>query len=163
MAVEDSNNMGTGVEPPIEGMVDIKDKKTSRRVAIAEGTIFLNEESIRHIKEKTNPKGDVLENAKLAGILAIKKTPELVFMCHPIKLRGTNINFDVEDTFVRMKVEVIAEDTTGSEIEAMAGVMNGLLAIFDLSKRFEKDLDGLYPTARITDVRVTHKIKEGLI
>lgn len=160
MVVE--NNDSTGVEPPTEGMIDIQDKIVTRRTAIAQGTIFLTPESIIHIKNKTNPKGDVLENAKLAAIHAVKKTPELVFMCHPIKIRGVKVGFAIEDNAVTVTVRVIAEDKTGVEVEAMAGVMNALLAIFDLSKRFEKDIDGQYISARISDIKITYKKKEEL-
>lgn len=161
MAVE--NEDSTGVEPPTEGMIDIQDKIVTRRTSVAQGTIFLTPESILHIKNKTNPKGDVLENAKLAAIHAVKKTPEMVFMCHPIKIRGVKVKFAIEDTSITVSVRVIAEDKTGVEVEAISGVMNALLAIFDLSKRFEKDIDGNYISARMSDIKVTYKKKEEIL
>ncbi len=144
------------------GMVDISDKVAMRRTATAAGIIHLNSKSIAAIRDKTNPKGDVLENARLAAIHAVKKTPDLVFMAHPIRINSTKVYFDVYDNRITCAVKVVAHDRTGVEIEAMAGVMNALLAIFDLSKRFEKDKKGQYPVAVISDIRVLDKKKEDL-
>ncbi len=141
------------------GMIDITEKPAIVREATAKGEIQLSDVSIRHIKEGTNPKGDVLENARLAAILAVKKTPEMVFMCHPIKISSVKVHFEVFDNRVVCLVTVKATDRTGVEIEAVHGVMNALLAIFDLSKRFEKDEVGQYPIARIQSIEVVSKAK----
>jgi cyclic pyranopterin phosphate synthase len=141
------------------GMIDIADKPKVPRTATASGEIILSETSLEAIREKTNPKGDVLENARLAAILAAKKTPELVFMCHQIQLNSVKVFFRITKKSVICEVTVNTEEKTGVEIEAVAGVMNALLAIFDLSKRYEKDPNGQYMTARITNIFVKEKIK----
>ena len=84
-------------------------------------------------------------------------------MCHPIKIRSVKVYFEVMDDRVDIEVETVAEDKTGVEIEAVAGVMNGLLAIFDVCKRYEKTPDGQYEHARITDILVVHKVKEAIV
>ena len=81
----------------ISGMVDISDKKVQKRIATAKGRIYLSDISMDHIRLKTNPKGDVLENAKLAAIHAVKKTPEMVFMCHPITISCLLYTSDAAD------------------------------------------------------------------
>ncbi len=144
------------------GMVDISEKEVMKRLASAGGVIYLNKRSMESIKQKTNPKGDVLENARLAAIHAVKKTPDLVFMAHPIKIDSVKVFFDIHDDRIVCVVKVVAHDRTGVEIEAMAGVMNALLAIFDLCKRFEKDENGQYKDSRIADIRVLDKVKEEL-
>ncbi|NDB29901.1 cyclic pyranopterin monophosphate synthase MoaC [archaeon] len=143
----------------ISGMVDISDKEVQKRIATAKGRIYLRDISMDHIRLKTNPKGDVLENAKLAAIHAVKKTPEMVFMCHPITISNVDVDFEVHGNYIEVFVSVTTLNRTGVEIEAVAGVMNSLLAIFDLSKRFEKLNDGSYDTAKISDIKVVKKIK----
>jgi len=145
-----------------KGMVDIAEKIPMKRVAVASGEILLNTTSISHIKNRTNPKGDVLENAKLAAITAVKKTPELVFMCHPIQITSVKVDFKILDDRVKTEVKVTTIDKTGVEIEALAGVMNALLAILDVSKRFEKAEDGNYPRTSFQNIRVVSKTKEKL-
>ncbi|MHA2403513.1 MAG: cyclic pyranopterin monophosphate synthase MoaC [Candidatus Kariarchaeaceae archaeon] len=133
----------------IHGMIDISNKSVIRRKAKASGKIFLNKDSISSITDKTNPKGDVLENAKLAAIQAVKQTPNLVFLAHPIQINSAKVNFSIQQDHIRCSVE------------AMAGVMNGLLAIFDLCKRYEKDPNGQYKSAYISNIQVDEKVKEN--
>ncbi|RMG24985.1 MAG: cyclic pyranopterin monophosphate synthase MoaC [Methanobacteriota archaeon] len=143
-------------------MIDIADKKPMLREAIAKGEVILGPVSISHIRQRTNPKGDVLENARLAAIHAVKKTPEFVFMCHPIQITSTKVSFEVMDDRVICTVKVKAIDKTGVEIEAVHGVMAALLAIFDVSKRYEKDETGNYPIAKIERIEVVSKKKTPL-
>ncbi len=140
-------------------MINISDKPVQIRTATATGTITLSSESISQILNNSNPKGDVLENAKLAAINAVKKTPEIVFMCHPLKITQTKVLFNIEKNFVTATVKVTVIDKTGCEIESVMGVQAALLAIFDLSKRYEKDSSGQYPNTLITDIKVTKKTK----
>lgn len=149
-------------ESQIHGMIDISDKKIMLRISSAEGYIHLSDESIARITNKTNEKGDVLENAKLAAIQGAKMTPQLVFMAHPIKINSVKAIFRIEKNNVHCTVTIKAIDKTGVEIEAVAAVMNALLAIFDLSKRYEKDENGEYQVARISGIKVTKKTKEEL-
>ena len=144
-----------------QGMIDIASKPIVRRKAIATGEVILSPLSLKHIRDNTNPKGDVLENAKLAAINAVKKTPEIVFMCHPIQITSVKVNFDLYDDRVQVFVTVQALDRTGVEIEAINGVMAALLAIFDVSKRYEKDNTGNYPIAKIQNIHVVEKEKES--
>ncbi|OLS23052.1 MAG: putative cyclic pyranopterin monophosphate synthase accessory protein [Candidatus Heimdallarchaeota archaeon LC_2] len=145
------------------GMIDISSKKPMLRIATAEGSIHLNSTSISAIINKSNEKGDVLENAKLAAIQAVKMVPQYIFMAHPISVNSVKVNFDVEKNRVICKVKVKAIEKTGVEIEAMSGVLGALMAIFDLSKRYEKDENGQYPLARLDDIKVLDKTKKELI
>ncbi len=145
-----------------DGMVDISSKSVILREATARGYIKLSQESIDAINNNTNPKGDVLENAKLAAIYAVKNTPNLVFMAHPIRITSINVKFKIEGLYVYCDVTVKAIERTGVEIEAVAGVMNALLAIFDLSKRYEKDEYGQYHDTIIGDIEVIKKIKSDI-
>lgn len=147
-------------EENVRGMIDISSKEIIKRTARVSGEIILNTTSIAAIKDGTNPKGDVLENAKLAAVHAVKKTPDLVFLAHPIRITSVKVDFELLDDRVKCMVEVNAIEKTGVEIEAMAGVMNALLAIFDLSKRYEKDDFGQYLTTKIVNIEVIEKIKE---
>ena len=144
------------------GMIDVSPKPNMRREAVASGKVYLSKESLQKIKNNENPKGDALENAKLAAILAVKKTPELVFMCHPILINAVKVNFEITEEYIECQVRVTANDRTGVEVEALAGVMNALLALLDVSKRFEKDENGQYPHTKITDVKVLKKEKKEL-
>jgi cyclic pyranopterin phosphate synthase len=145
-----------------KGMIDISKKDPMLRIATAEGVVHLGSESINSIKNKTNPKGDVLENAKLAAIQMVKLTPQYVFMAHPIAINGVKVDFSVEDTKITCQVTVIAIERTGVELEAISGVMGALMAIFDLSKRYEKDDNGQYPIAKIDEIKVISKTKTEL-
>ena len=142
--------------------IDISSKFSQKRSASAKGTISLSTESINRIISKSVEKGDPLENARLSAIQAVKKTPDLVIMAHPIPIEGinTDISINEETCSITIKVEVITTAKTGVEIEALAGVMNGLLAIFDMVKMYEKDNQGNYPkTTRIDNIHVNLKKK----
>lgn len=143
----------------VNGMIDISEKTVVDRSATATGTIHLNQTSLDAIRNNTNPKGNVLENAKLAAVHAVKETPKLVFLAHPIIINSVKVKFEILKASIQVWVSVKAKDRTGVEIEALAGVMNALLAIFDLSKRFEKDENGQYQTARIKEIFVVEKQK----
>lgn len=145
--------------------IDISSKPLQKRRATAMGKLFLSPDSIQRIQSKQVEKGDPLENARLAAIHAVKKTPELVFMAHPIPIEGvtTEINIDDSENAVVLTCSVTTTAKTGVEIEALAGVMNGLLAIFDMLKMYEKDVSGNYPlSTRIDNVHVLSKIKGKL-
>ncbi len=142
--------------------VDISAKLAQKRYSSAKGTLTLSLESIERIIAKTVQKGDPIENAKLAAIHAVKKTPDLVFMAHPIPIESvrTDITINEEECSITVRVEVITTAKTGVEIEALAGVMNGLLAIFDMVKMYEKDKQGNYAnTTRIDNLHVESKKK----
>lgn len=145
-------------------MVDISGKKEIYRTAIAEGRIFLKKNTIEQIMNKTIKKGDVLINAQLSAINAIKKTPELIFLAHPIPISNVNVEFDINEnkSFIKTTVSVKSVAKTGVELEAILGVQIALLTIWDMTKYLEKDEMGQYPSTKITDIVVLKKIKENL-
>ncbi len=145
-------------------MVDISEKKEIQRTAIAEGRIFLKKSTIEQIKNKTIKKGDALINAQLSAINAIKKTPELIFLAHPIPISNVNVEFDIDrdKPFIKTTVSVKSIAKTGVELEAILGVQIALLTIWDMTKYLEKDEMGQYPSTRISDIVVLKKIKENL-
>ncbi|MHA2166753.1 MAG: cyclic pyranopterin monophosphate synthase MoaC [Candidatus Hodarchaeales archaeon] len=143
--------------------IDITEKEIVKRVSTAKGTIHLSKGTISKILSKNVQKGDPLENARYAAIHAVKKTPELVFMAHPIPIEGVETDFTIneDDGTINATVSVYTTAKTGVEIEALAGVMNSLLAIFDMVKMYEKDSTGNYPdSSRIDNVYVVMKSKK---
>jgi cyclic pyranopterin phosphate synthase len=140
-------------------MVDISEKKTVKREAIAEGKIILKPETINLIREKKIEKGDPLQISLVSATNAVKKTSELVPFCHFILLEDIKVSFDVEDFFITVRVKVRSSSKTGVEIEALSGVLNALLNIWDVVKKYEKDDSGNYPSTFIKDVRVVSKVK----
>jgi cyclic pyranopterin phosphate synthase len=141
-------------------MVDISDKPVVKRIAEAEGKIWLQPETIKKIRHGFIEKGDVFSVANIAGILAAKKTPELIPLCHLIPLSKVDISFNVNEKYVTAKCTVIGECKTGVEMEALVGVSTALLTIWDMVKYLEKDEKGQYPRTRISEIKVLKKIKE---
>ncbi len=144
------------------GMVDITGKNDTLRSATAEGRIRLKRETINRIRNGAVDKGDVLEVARVAALLAIKKTPEIIPHCHPIPLTGANVEFDIDQDGVTVRVTVKAIYRTGVEMEALTGAAAALLTIWDMVKKYEKDSEGQYPYTRIEYIRVLRKEKQGL-
>jgi cyclic pyranopterin phosphate synthase len=144
-------------------MVDITEKPDVVRIAKAEGVITLKEQTVRAIREKRIKKGDVLTAAKLAAIHATKKTPDLVLLAHPIPITSveTSIELDEAQSTVKLVTEVHSIGKTGVELEAIMGVMAGLLTVFDMCKYLEKDAQGQYDVTEISDITVVEKIKES--
>ncbi|ASJ11189.1 molybdenum cofactor biosynthesis protein MoaC [Thermococcus sp. P6] len=140
-------------------MVEVGHKEEVFRRAVARGRIRLKPETIELIKEGKTRKGNVLASAQIAGILAVKRTPELIPLCHPIPLTGVDISFEVGEDYIEATCEVRAYYKTGVEMEALTGVSVALLTIWDMVKAVEKDEKGQYPTTRIYDVRVVEKVK----
>ena len=145
-------------------MIDISEKDTILRVALASGRIKLKEKTISRIKDNQVKKGDVFTIAKIAAINAVKKVPDLIPLCHQIPISKIDVDFEIEnDTVIiaRCKVKSIAQ--TGVEMEALTGVGIALLNIWDVVKMYEKDEDGLYPSTLIYDVKVEKKIKREIL
>lgn len=117
-------------------MIDVSNKRPSRREAIAEGKIFLPGAVLNKIKENKVPKGDVLKTAEVAGLLAFKKTPSLIPHCHPVKITRGKISFSFGNGNVLVKSEVAGIDRTGFEMEALSGTAIALLTIYDMCKVF---------------------------
>jgi len=141
-------------------MVDVGEKHDVLRVAEARGRIRLKTDTVRRIKEGRIDKGDVVAAAQIAGILAAKKTPELIPLCHPIPITGVDIDVEAGDSFVEVKATVRSVGKTGVEMEALTAVSIALLVVWDMCKQYEKDEYGQYPETVIEEVRVVNKLKE---
>lgn len=141
-------------------MVDVSDKPIVKRTAEAEGKIWLQPKTIEKIRKGLVEKGDVLSTANIAGILAAKKTPELIPLCHLIPLSQVSLYFSVGEDSVTAKCKVVGEYKTGVEMEALVGVNAALLTIWDMVKYLEKDSEGQYPHTKIGEIRVLSKQKE---
>jgi len=144
------------------GMVDITDKDFIYREARAVGRIILKKDTVDLIRRGGVDKGDVLESSKVAAINAVKNTPSILPYCHPIKITGIDVDFDMGDNYIEMTVTVKAVEQTGVEMDALTGLMAGLLCIWDMVKKYEKDSSGNYPSTRIESVRVVYKVKRSL-
>ncbi|MCD6357079.1 MAG: cyclic pyranopterin monophosphate synthase MoaC [Thermoproteales archaeon] len=140
-------------------MVEVGGKPEVLRIARAKGVIKLKESTIKRILEGRVEKGDPLTVARVAAVMAVKKTPEIVPLCHPIPVTGVDVSFRVGGGEVEVVVEVRAVARTGVEMEALTGVAAALLAIWDMVKAYEKDEEGQYPETEITGVRVLKKVK----
>lgn len=143
------------------GMVDITDKPPVYREATASGKIRLKASTIEAIQSGVVKKGDPLSTARLAAILAVKDTPRLIPMCHPIPITGVEVDFELKTEEVRIQVTVTSVGRTGVEMEALTGVAAALLNVWDMVKYLEKDQTGNYPHTQISDLTVVEKIKKA--
>jgi len=142
-------------------MVDVSGKAEVFREATAKGTIKLKPETVNLIKEGKIAKGNPLYTAKIAGVLAAKKTSELVPLCHPLPLTNVKVEAKILDkTSVEVSATVKAKAQTGVEMEALAATSAGLLTIWDMVKQYEKDAAGQYPTTAIENIHVVKKLKQ---
>ena len=140
-------------------MIDISGKEVVHREAEATGRINLKRDTIEKIRSGEIKKGDPLPAAEIACILAVKKTPDILPLCHPIPITSVDAEFHVADDHIEARCHVTADYKTGVEMEALTGVAAALLTIWDMVKYLEKDEDGQYPSTVITDVKVTEKRK----
>jgi cyclic pyranopterin monophosphate synthase len=123
-------------------MVDVGDKASTRRVAIASGMISMQATTLQMIKNGDAKKGDVLGIARIAAIQASKKTADLIPLCHPISLTKVAVTFDINDTANTVTCNVTCETTgqTGVEMEALTAVSVGLLTIYDMCKAADRGM-----------------------
>jgi len=122
-------------------MVDVTDKAETKRLAIVKSQIHMREETLRRIQEGSIGKGDVLAVAQVAGIMAAKKTADLIPMCHPLPLTGIDIAFEVEDErTLSFRVQVKTTGVTGVEMEALTAAQVVGLTIYDMCKAIDKDM-----------------------
>jgi cyclic pyranopterin phosphate synthase len=123
-------------------MVDVGGKNVTERVAVAVGRILVNEECYNMIKTGGHKKGDVRGTAQIAGIMAAKKTPDIIPMCHPIMITGANIRFNLndEDLAVEIEATVKCSGVTGVEMEALTAASAAALTIYDMCKAVQKDM-----------------------
>ena len=133
-------------------MVDVSQKDITMRIAIAEGSIKVNQEVFRSIKEQTNKKGDVLAVARIAGIMATKKTSDMIPLCHPLFITKVTIDFELDEDNYMIKAIATTKvnGKTGVEMEALHAVSVTLLTIYDMCKAIDKSME-------IADIRLLHK------
>ncbi len=144
-------------------MVDISSKAEVFREATAVGTIRLKPETIKLVREGKTAKGDPLYTAKIAGILAAKKTSELVPLCHPLFLTNVEVQARVSgDSAVEVTASVKTKAQTGVEMEALTAASVALLTVWDMTKQYEKDSQGQYPYTAIENIHVVKKVKQAL-
>ena len=121
-------------------MVDVSAKETTTRRAIASGKVLLSAATVETLRNVRNPKGDPLEIARIAGIMAAKRTSELIPLCHQINLSKVNVTADLTDSGVDLTAEAITNAQTGVEMEALTAVSVAALTIYDMCKAVQKDI-----------------------
>jgi cyclic pyranopterin monophosphate synthase len=122
-------------------MVDVSAKAATVREATAEGVIRMSSRALVAIREGTSKKGDVLATARIAGIMAAKRTSELIPLCHPLALSKVSVNFAFEEAGIRATVLVRLTGQTGVEMEALTAVSVALLTIYDMAKAIDKAME----------------------
>jgi cyclic pyranopterin phosphate synthase len=131
-------------------MVDVTDKEASTRTAVAAGSLRTSAQVIELIAAGGLAKGDALATARVAGILAAKRTSDLIPLCHQLALTGIDVDFTVDETDVDITATVRSTDRTGVEMEALTAVSVAALTLYDMIKAVD-------PAARIDDIRVLQK------
>ena len=121
-------------------MVDVGGKAETRRVAVAAGRIAMSPAALAAIRDGAVPKGDVLAAARIAGIMAAKKTAELIPLCHPLALDAVTVDFVLEDDGVRVTASASLSGRTGVEMEALIATSVALLTIYDMAKALDKGM-----------------------
>ena len=119
-------------------MVDVGGKPESARVAVASGRIAMSADALAAIRRGDAPKGDVLATARIAGIMAAKRTGELIPLCHPLSLDAVSVEFEFEENAICAMATACLTGRTGVEMEAMAAVSVALLTIYDMAKAIDK-------------------------
>jgi cyclic pyranopterin monophosphate synthase len=119
-------------------MVDVGAKAVTAREAIAQGRITMSAEALAAIRDGTSKKGDVLAVARVAGIMAAKKTSDLIPLCHPIALSSVTVDFEINDNAIKAQATARTTGSTGVEMEALSAVSITLLTIYDMAKALDK-------------------------
>lgn len=131
-------------------MVDVTNKDVTKRTAVAAGTLLTRPDVVALIASGGLPKGDALATARVAGILASKRTPDLIPLCHQLALTGVDVDFDVREDAVDITATVRSTDRTGVEMEALTAVSVAALTLYDMIKAVD-------PAARIDNIHVVRK------
>jgi cyclic pyranopterin monophosphate synthase len=131
-------------------MVDTGAKEITQRRAVASAHVLMTKETVTALREHRTPKGDPLEAARLAGIMAAKRTSDLIPLCHPLPVTHIDVVATLEDSGVALKAEVSTNAQTGVEMEALTAVSIAALTVYDMCKALEKGMT-------ITDVRLESK------
>jgi len=143
-------------------MIDVSGKTTVLREATATGSIYLNKKTVSLIKKQKIVKGNPLYTAKIAAILAAKKTSEIIPLCHPLPLTNVVVEVNIlDDNVIQVKTSVKTKAQTGVEMEALTATSVGLLTIWDMVKQYEKDSMGQYPSTKIDNIIVEKKYKQA--
>lgn len=131
-------------------MVDTGNKEITQRRAVASARVLMTEATLTALREHRTPKGDPLEAARLAGIMAAKRTSDLIPLCHPLPLTHIDVRATLEETGVKLQADVSTNAQTGVEMEALTAVSVAALTVYDMCKALEKGMT-------ITDVRLESK------
>jgi cyclic pyranopterin phosphate synthase len=121
-------------------MVDVSEKKPQKRIAVAVGTISMAGETLRLLKAGTLKKGDALACARVAGIMAAKKTSELIPLCHNLSIDTIDVDFLIRKSDVEIRAKAVCKARTGVEMEALTAVSVAALTIYDMCKAVDKNM-----------------------
>ena len=131
-------------------MVDVGDKPVTTRTAVASGFVRMAAATVQAIREHRTPKGDPLEVARLAGIMAAKRTAELIPLCHPLPLAHADVQLEVRDNGIQITATARTDGKTGVEMEALTAAAIAALTLYDMCKAMDKAME-------ITDIRLESK------
>ena len=134
-------------------MVDVGEKQVVRRTATAAGRVQMSPETVSLLRERALPKGDALNTARIAGIMAAKRTPDLIPLCHGLNLTAVDVEFEVGEDEIDIVATARASDRTGVEMEALTAVSIAALTVYDMCKAVDKGMV-------IEEVRLLEKTKE---
>jgi cyclic pyranopterin phosphate synthase len=134
-------------------MVDVGEKAVIRRTATAAGRVKMSTGTVELLREKALPKGDALNTARIAGVMAAKRTPDLIPLCHGLNLTSIGLEFTVRDEEVEILAVAHASDRTGVEMEALTAVSIAALTLYDMCKAVDKGMV-------IEDIKLLEKTKE---
>ena len=135
-------------------MVDVGEKGVIRRTAVAAGRVRMSPGTVELLREKALPKGDALNTARIAGVMAAKRTPDLIPLCHGLNLTSVDVEFDVGEEEIGIVATARASDRTGVEMEALTAVSVAALTIYDMCKAVDKAMI-------IGDIKLLEKTKES--
>lgn len=135
-------------------MVDVGEKAVVRRTAMAGGYVLMSPETVERLREKALPKGDALNTARIAGVMAAKRTPDLIPLCHGLNLTAVDIEFEVAEDRVGITATARVSDRTGVEMEALTAVSVAALTIYDMCKAVDKGMV-------IGEIQLLEKTKDG--
>jgi cyclic pyranopterin phosphate synthase len=135
-------------------MVDVGEKAVVRRAATAAGRVRMAPETVALLREKALPKGDALNTARIAGVMAAKRTPELIPLCHGLNLTAVDVVFEIGEEEVGIVATARASDRTGVEMEALTAVSVAALTIYDMCKAVDKEME-------IGEIKLIEKTKES--
>jgi cyclic pyranopterin monophosphate synthase len=134
-------------------MVDVGEKGVVRRTAVAAGSVRLSPETVELLRKKALPKGDALNTARIAGVMAAKRTPDLIPLCHGLNLTSVDVEFEVAEGEIGIVATAWASDRTGVEMEALTAVSVAALTIYDMCKAVDKGMV-------VGEIRLVEKTKE---